>query len=291
MTGEELLGLLSQQEGPTLEFKRNVPDLDNVFQCDKMVRDILALVNGNGNVVGEPAYLIWGAANTVNVLGQRARYDVGSDVDAPTIRDRIVHIMRSACHPPINNLQYEVVEVGHERLVVLTIPPSPYVHETTRELTLKAKDKNRKKRYTKVYTKHTVFMRVGAAVDIAACADRDALRERKQRQFNESNNVSSVLFGAATGGLVGGVFGTKDDKALMLTRLFNGIAGSGVGALFGYAYTALRPRWRDLEQIAWIPPAWRGPAFVGVLAMSGSMTYGIRQLLSKVYTLVRRREA
>ena len=60
-------------------------------------------------------------------------------------------------------------------------------------------------------------MRQGDRVQIAAAANRDAMRERKQRYFNESNKVSPVLFASGLGALAGGVI--EPDESAPLHQL------------------------------------------------------------------------
>lgn len=268
MTREELLGLLAQQEGPTLEFKQQLPDFKDELQRDEFVKDILSLVNGNVRVVGQSAYLVFGASNVVDVLGQRTRYDVGTGIDPQHFGDRVAQIMGAACKPPISNVLCEVVDMGDERLVVLTLPPSQHLHETTRSLKVAGK---RGAAQPKVYDKHIVFMRVGATTDIAAASDRDALRERKQHHFNESNKVWPVLYGAAVGGLTGVAVARRVAQTPLDERVspnligaIMGIFAGGFGAVIGVAYKRGVEFWRQVQAIEHIPPRWRKFVFAGI---------------------------
>lgn len=273
MTPDELERLLTQPEGPTLEFKRNVPDLDDHHQRDEFVKDIVALANGNMSVVGETAHLILGVDNDVDSVGQRTYHDVGAAIHVATWRDRLVDILRSACTPPISNVACEIVSIGTAQLVVLTLPVSSVVHETTRELRVKGKErKPRGKMYDQTYSRYTVFMRVGASIEIASMADRDVLRERKQQHFNESNKVWPVVYGAAVGGLTGvsvarGIAQTPPDERLSpnLTAAAMGVFAGGLGAVIGLTYRRVVEFWRQVQAVEHIPPRWRKPVFVGIM--------------------------
>ena len=117
MTPDELERLFAPAEGPTLEFKCNVPDLDDHHQRDECVKDIVALANGNISIVGETAHLILGVDNEVDSVGQRTYHDVGVAIHLGTWRDRLVDILRSACTPPISNVSCEIISIGTARLV------------------------------------------------------------------------------------------------------------------------------------------------------------------------------
>jgi hypothetical protein len=285
MTREELLNLLAQQEGPTLEFKQQLPEFRDELQRDEFVKDILSLVNGNVSVVGQSAYLVFGASNVVDVLGQRTRYDVGMVVDPQQFRDRVVQIMGAACKPPISNVLCEVVDMGDARLVVLTLPPSQHLHETTRPLKVAGK---RGAAQPKVYDKHIVFMRVGATTDIAAATDRDAIRERKQRYFNESNKVSPVRFASGFGALVGWVI-ELDESAppTLIERIQSSAVGGVLGFLFGAVYRDGMKKWRETPAIEQISPTWRDPIFIAYIGAAAAVSVQIVRRRRKQHPRVR----
>lgn len=247
------------------------------INATKTVKDIIALANGNVSVVGQLAYLIFGADNAVDAFGQRTCYDVGSTVDVLAWRNQLMQILHRACAPPISTLTCEVVSVNGQQLVVITVPASPLVYETIRQL--RVKEKERKKRgnvYEQTYSSYTVFMRVGENVAIASIADRDVLRERKQRYFNESNKVSPVLFASGLGALVGWVV-ELDERAppTLIERIRASVVGGVLGFLFGAVYRDGVKKWRETPAVEQIPPALRDPLFIGYIGAAAAVSVGV----------------
>jgi hypothetical protein len=142
------------------------------------------------------------------------------------------------------------------QLFVITIPPSLHVHETTKRLETPSR----------TYNEYTVFMRQSDSVQIAAAADRDAMRERKQRHFNESNKVSPVLFASGLGMLAGGVVDPDEGAPpTVAQRIRNGAIGGVLGLWFGVVYRQGVKTWREVEAFEQIPHAWRGPLFIAYM--------------------------
>lgn len=145
MTADELRELLAQSEGLKLEFKReyhlnktppsgvNPQDWRTLVdgQKDELIKDILALTNGNVDTADMTAYLIIGASDRKSPDDTRALFDTRSlELSA----QRLLEIVNNACYPPLTDLFCELIELDGHWLTVVTIPRSPFVHETTRQL-------------------------------------------------------------------------------------------------------------------------------------------------------------
>jgi hypothetical protein len=145
MTADELRELLAQSEGLKLEFKReyhlnktppsgvNPQDWRTLVdgQKDELIKDILALTNGNVDTADQTAYLIIGASDHKSPDDSRALFDTRSlELSA----QRLLEIVNKACYPPLTDLFCELIELDGYWLTVVTIPRSPFVHETTRQL-------------------------------------------------------------------------------------------------------------------------------------------------------------
>jgi predicted HTH transcriptional regulator len=137
MERERVEQLLTQPEGPTLDFKQEWYHLSHSshdvrrFQRDELVKDIIALANGSATTAGETAYLIIGADDAIGPNGRRELYDVSDPLPS---RRELLDKINSACAPALEDLRCEAMEIAGKRLLVIAIPPSPHLHETTREL-------------------------------------------------------------------------------------------------------------------------------------------------------------
>lgn len=150
-----------------------------------MIKDVLALTNGNVGVAHQPAYLIIGADDTLQaeamrVIGAddivqgavpRKLYDVGT---APITRSRLLSKVNDACTPPLPDLACDLVEVSGQRLFVITIPPSPHLHQTTRRLDTSTQGG---------YPENTIFIRRGEDTRTATMDEVEAIRQDKRRSM------------------------------------------------------------------------------------------------------------
>lgn len=93
-------------------------------------------------------------------------------------------VVNSSCYPPIADILLERVVVDNKSICVITIPPSPYVHETTRPLEISQGnfDDSERLRFVKTdktYTACTVFVRRGEDIYPATQIERNTLAEEK----------------------------------------------------------------------------------------------------------------
>jgi hypothetical protein len=232
MEPDKLRRLLYQQEGPTLDFKREWYKIDHsrqetkVRQRGELIKDVLALANGNAHVAGETAYLIIGADDKLNEDGERQLFSVpGPLPTASQIRD----LVNSACEPAIENIWCTSVDLDGHRLLVITIPGSPYLYETTRKL----------KTPKSVYTEHVVFVRHNSSNQIASAKERATILERKNKAYAELRNAPPMIFGAGLGALIlGPVSGSQIVKITgeERTRSTGFAVGAALGGLLGGLY-------------------------------------------------------
>lgn len=129
--------LLGQEESAKLDFKIKLHDIYNSdakvreAHWSELLKDIIALCNGNVGTATQSAYLVIGAADELNQSSVRDLLDVGA---IELTRKQLLDRVNSACSPHIPDILCEVVEVNSVRLFVVTIPPTPYVHRTTKTL-------------------------------------------------------------------------------------------------------------------------------------------------------------
>lgn len=268
MNEQELLRLLEREESPTLEFKREVYRIDdeNVEtrnrQKDELRKDILALANGNSVTAGDIAYLIIGADDRLTTAGKRNLYDIG---DYAITSQRILDLVNSVCEPSIEHIASEIFEIEEKRLLVITVFPTPYLHETTRRLDPQSG----------IFSERTVFVRHNQSIEIASSKEREAIIQVKRFRFGESRNPPAVPFGVIVGGSAGAslaysIFSNKDKLPNKPeSKIATGIAGLLVGGLMGGAMGSV---YKDFYEIRsnWnrIPPKMRLPLVVTVVLAS-----------------------
>jgi|GEM_PF-2070486 len=177
----KLHSLLRESEGIKLDFKRelhkfnsSVPD-EKRRANDEFIRDILALTNGNSTAANDTAYLILGVNDQLNSDGSRDVYDIG---DISITNKSILERVNSSCNPPITDLNVKVFTIQGKRILVIWIPPSPYLHETNRRLETPKS----------TYNEGTVFIRRSESIFPALDSERRALHEAKQRYLSGAKN-------------------------------------------------------------------------------------------------------
>jgi hypothetical protein len=245
MDVRHLQNLLAQEESITREFKQELHAIDHPSESARhrheLARDLLALANGNASTAGETAYLIFGVGDSRGPDGRRPLFTIPNPLPD---RQRLLSLVNTVCTPRLEELLCEPVLVEGQRLFVVTIPPTQYVHETNRSLTTP----------TRQYTEHVVFIREGQSIKIANAGERDAIRTMKRRRYVETYSVSPRVFGALDGAIVGGTVAQiqmERQQAQPGERLVAGLvgtfAGAVLGALIGNAYRNLVDVWRLLR--------------------------------------------
>lgn len=203
MTPKELNSLIRKNEGLKLDFKREYKLQDkapegvdrqswNRFvtgQWQELVKDVLALTNGNFGTVKQPGNLVIGVDDQLSSNGSRQLYDSSY---LKITSQQLLTKVNEYCYPPIPDLTCEFVELEGYKICVISIPPSPHVHETTRPLEIYKGDFDTTgklihlKTPPKTYTNHTVFVRRGEDIYPATQAERQTLLEEKDLLFKSS---------------------------------------------------------------------------------------------------------
>ena len=175
MNSQQLRQLISQPEGLKLDFKRELhklkdPNKDYAKQQrDEFIRDILSLTNGNFNTADQTGYLIIGVGDELRSDGTRDLFDVSN----PLIPKQILQRVNFACDPPIPDVHCEKVEIDGKNIFVVSIPPSPHLHRTIRDLTTPSKS----------YPIGTVFIRRNEEIFPATPEECDVILREKERLF------------------------------------------------------------------------------------------------------------
>ena len=162
-----------EPEDLKLDFKRKLYSIYNNDkkirdeQWDELIKDILALANGNVGTAGQSGYLIFGVADELNEQGFRDLYDVG-EINLSSAQ--ILQKVNSICNPSLPNLYIKTFIIEGKRILAIIIPPTPHLHETTRRL----------KTPKTIYQENTVFIRRNEGIGLASTVERQAIQAEKQ---------------------------------------------------------------------------------------------------------------
>lgn len=149
-------------------------------QWAEFVKDILALTNGNIGTVQQTAYLIIGCDDKLKADGTPTIRDVGNQVSQPK---EIYEKVSSYCEPQIQNLECQTISLDNQRLFVISIPPSPYIHKLSKQLKTPKKE----------FSRHTVLLRRSDGEETYEASDdeKKALQREKDNFFGKSSDESS----------------------------------------------------------------------------------------------------
>lgn len=167
MNEAELRTLLNQPENPKLEFKREFYQIHHKDQqvrrqqWGELIKDLLALANGNVGFAGKAGYLV------IGVDEQRHLYDC---TDISINKQQILQKVNNYCQPHLPDLQIESIFIGGKNIIVIIIPPTPHLHETTQDIQTSNK---------RVFPAYTVFVREGDSIITASEAVREVIKKEK----------------------------------------------------------------------------------------------------------------
>lgn len=277
MDTKQLKQLLQQPESPTLEFKQELKIYSKGDgarrERDELKRDLLSLANGNARVAGETKHLVIGRVDQPMADGRYELLDVG---DKHPSADDLLKMLAQCCYPPLDTIYSDLMHVDGKRLLVITVPATPYLHETTKEL-------NTPKR---TYTEHTVFMRRDESIAIASARERSEMRRAKQRYFDERDNVPPRAFGAAVGAILLAPVSRQQAKKSLgygpVGQVIAGALGSLVGAFMGGMLGNIYKDIRDMKR-------WWPELTTGQKAATFSVFTSIAALISSIWSLVKKR--
>jgi WD40 repeat protein len=185
MNEKELRKLLKQLEGAKLEFKSQMYQLEGQgrkTQWTELIKDIIALANGNLGTANEVGYLIIGASDQLGEDGIREIYDVG---EVNLTQKQLLDKIGSFCITPLQDLNVETIPIDGKRIFIITIPPSDYLHELEKPLQTK----------TWEFSEGSVLLRRidGEKIYKANDEERSRIRKEKQNRHRQQNSLYSKL--------------------------------------------------------------------------------------------------
>lgn len=134
---------------------------------DELSKDLIALANTAGRSADDYAHLIIGAGDELKPDGTR---DVEDVRPYGYNRQFLLDTVNVRCHPPIMDLYYSEIDVGGNHYGVIEIPPSPFMHELSRDL-----DTPRG-----TWRKGSVLVRHGDVVAVASFQEMLLMKQEKE---------------------------------------------------------------------------------------------------------------
>jgi len=174
MTKEKLEEFIANgQENPKLDFKKEWYKEQDLKT--ELLKDIIALTNGNIHTIGERSYLIIGVKE-----GQEANeiHHVELDKSIDALQKEILQNLQNKATPSIQDLEITKHIIEEKDIYVIEIPFHPYP--------IILKDKIRQ------HPKDTLLLRAGEGTISADYATRKAFEEALERYVKESENKQSV---------------------------------------------------------------------------------------------------
>ena len=177
--------LLASNENPKLDFKAiwKAADLKG-----ELIKDIISIANGNPQTVGEEGYLVFGISDdkqkTNNISNEMLNIP-NKYTDLAALEGKILEALNNTVTPAFLGLKLKFMQEGDKRILVITIPPHPYLLSLSKDLQLK-------KRTDK---KGTTYYRLGESIAIASPEVIQAFNV----QQSQGGNVSITVHGDVKG--------------------------------------------------------------------------------------------
>lgn len=243
--------LRRRKEEDWLEFKSQLRLYDageNLIrqQRDELLKDLIGLANGNSRIIRRTKYLIVGADDQAcDQGGVRILHTV--DYKTPS-QSQLAQWLSTVCSPAIVGIECEEVAFRNNRLLVISVPPTFELHETTQPLLARGR-----------FNKHTVFMRQDEHTVTASVRDGIGIQELKHLHRHQVRNPSVIWLGAVIGALSAlgarevSVNASRSDLFVpedLFLVLLGGI-GAFSGASIGFIASELRLRsyeWRFMTK-------------------------------------------
>jgi len=165
--------LISQQENAKLDFKREWYAEDKLKT--ELIKDIVALANGNIHTIGQPSFLIIGIKEDTN---GNELHNVELDKSLDEIKKQLLQNLPNFTTPPIQDLQMQFFEIESKKILVIQIPFHPY------PIVLK-------KQFWQ-YKKDDFLYRAGEGTVVADYSTRRAF-EDKMEKYKEAHPFSLSL--------------------------------------------------------------------------------------------------
>ena len=119
MNIREIEQLIDSSEKSKLDFKREwykSTDKNN----HEIIKDFVALANGNPYSVGNDAYLIVGVEEIEN--GSNILHNIPTKIDLIALKKQILQNLKNYVDPPITEFEISFIEIRDKNILVIKIP-------------------------------------------------------------------------------------------------------------------------------------------------------------------------
>ena len=158
MTREELTNLIEQWENAKVDFKRqwywndNMPNNIKETNKNELVKDIIALTNGDVYSTDKTAYLIVGIDDESREI---YNFDKSTILPLDKLKQQLLTLLNNYAQPEFLALDIELVD----EVLVISIPPRGSIISLSKDLKLKNNNTDRK---------GTTYYRVGEDIRVAS---------------------------------------------------------------------------------------------------------------------------
>lgn len=177
MTLSELKELISRKEGSKLDFKRQWYKKEELKT--ELIKDVIALANGNIHTIGEDSYLIVGVKERPDI---NEIYGVELERSCDDIKSQLLQNLQNNATPAIHDLEIEELTIESKNVMVITIPFHPYLIMLQKKLMH--------------HEENTLLYRVGEATSVADTATRQEFEDALKKYLQKTDNSTreTVLF-------------------------------------------------------------------------------------------------
>lgn len=149
---EDVEKRIQSSEQAKVDFKKEWYS-DSSKNNHEIVKDFVALANGNIFCVGQDAYLIVGVKEKEG--GEKRLYDISLQKDLSVLKKQILQNLKYYVDPPIQDFYIEYVEVRNKNLLVIKIPQHPYLIKLKKGL------------HNNHYKNNEILYRTGESTEVA----------------------------------------------------------------------------------------------------------------------------
>jgi len=186
MTIEELKAIINDGENAKVDFKRewywndNMPNNIKEVQKNELVKDLIALTNGDVYSTDKTAYLIIGIDDET-----RESYDFDKSTVVPLdkLKQQLLTLLNNYAQPEFLALDIEFVD----EVLVISIPPRGSLISLSKDLKLKNNNTDKK---------GTTYYRVGEDIRVASS---EVVEEFEKAFGHDEQTVSITIHGDVKG--------------------------------------------------------------------------------------------
>ncbi|PSB33099.1 NACHT domain-containing protein [Stenomitos frigidus] len=143
----------------------------------ELVKDVIALTNGNVGTAKQTAYLIIGADDKLRADGTPNLQDISGVPKCRDIYDKI----NSYCYPRLPDLNCQTLLLEGKNIFVVSIPPSPYLHKLSKQLKTPKKE----------FSPHTALIRRGDGEEIYEADPQEQATLQREKACLLSTDAAS----------------------------------------------------------------------------------------------------